>query len=191
MGEAGWRIAVPRRTEHWRVMSEVRRRWGRRSTAMHEALAWSPGDPETWAAAGEEISSDDKLWRQYTVLVDLYRYYIDLMWKVCAWAYTAIGASLIYVVEQLNARSTGYVTLLLLFLALMSGGLSVILAACVPRLKEMEGWLSYIRNEHSLPGFPHVSFVRAGFRLNSTLLLLISMACIAFYIYVAVSFDGR
>jgi hypothetical protein len=35
-------------------------------------------DSAGWAAAGEEISDDNLLWRQYILFVDLYRYYIDL-----------------------------------------------------------------------------------------------------------------
>jgi hypothetical protein len=35
-----------------------------------------------WASASDEISDDNLLWRQYVLFVDLYRYYIDLIWKV-------------------------------------------------------------------------------------------------------------
>ena len=41
--------------------------------------------PDGWATASEEISDDNLLWRQYILMVDLYRYYIDLVWKVTIW----------------------------------------------------------------------------------------------------------
>lgn len=33
-------------------------------------------------SASEEISDGNILWRQYVLVVDLYRYYVDLVWKV-------------------------------------------------------------------------------------------------------------
>ena len=50
--------------------------------------------PDGWADASEQISNDNLLWRQYVLFVDLYRYYIDLIWKVSIWFYTATGLSL-------------------------------------------------------------------------------------------------
>ena len=48
------------------------------------------------APAGERTTTggnDNLLWRQYVLLVDLYRYFIDLVWKVSIWFYTAAGVS--------------------------------------------------------------------------------------------------
>jgi hypothetical protein len=52
--------------------------------------------PDGWATTNEQISDDNLLRRQYVLFVDLYRYYIDLLWKVSIWFYTATGVSLAY-----------------------------------------------------------------------------------------------
>src|SRR5262249_53337406 len=80
--------------------------------------------PGGWASASEEISDDNLLWRQYIVLVDLLRYYIDLVWKVAIWFYTATGLSLAYLVTHLDSRNHGYMPLLLLFLGAIAIGVS-------------------------------------------------------------------
>jgi hypothetical protein len=59
-----------------------------------KATGPSSREPDGWAAASDEINEDNVLWRQYVLLVDLYRYYIDLLWKVSIWFYTATGVCL-------------------------------------------------------------------------------------------------
>lgn len=76
--------------------------------------------PGGWAGASEEIHEENLLWRQYVLLVDLYRYYIDLVWRVTIWFYTATGLSLAYILTHLNSRNHGYLPLLLLFLGAMA-----------------------------------------------------------------------
>jgi hypothetical protein len=143
----------------------------------------SSRDPTGWAAADEKISGEEKLWRQYVIFVELYRYYIDLVWKASIWLYTAIGASLIYFFDHLDPKSPGYLPLLLLFLSFLSGGISIILARAIPLLTEMESWLEYIADSFGLPGRPHVEFVRAFYRLSCVALWLIALACTALCVY--------
>ena len=147
-----------------------------------------PGDPPSftpagWATASEEISEDNLLWRQYVLLVDLYRYYIDLVWKVTIWFYTATGLSLAYLVTHLNSKNHGYLPLLLLFLGAIAIGMSRIYNRVVPGMTQLEEWLEYIAVSLRLPGRPHVDFVRWFCRFISGTLLLIAASCLGFYAY--------
>ena len=110
----------------------------------HEASKLSSRDPDGWSAGSEDINDGNILWRQYVIFVDLYRYYINLLWKVSIWYYTATGVSLAYLFAHLNASDHGYLPLLLLFLGTMSVGVSIIYARAIPYVNEMESWLEYI-----------------------------------------------
>jgi len=139
--------------------------------------------PGGWASASEEISENNVLWRQYVLLVDLYRYYIDMIWKVSIWFYTATGLSLAYLVTHLSSTNHGYLPLLLLFLGAMAIGISRIYIRVLPRMTQMEEWLEYIAISLRLPGRPHVDFMRWFCRFISGALLLIAASCFGFYAY--------
>jgi hypothetical protein len=83
----------------------LRGRWGNLRAHSGHSRSF---DPSNWADSHEEVSDDNKLWRQYMVMVDLHRYYMDLTWKVTIWYYTAVGAALIYFFDHLNETSPGY-----------------------------------------------------------------------------------
>jgi hypothetical protein len=149
----------------------------------HEAPKLPSHDPGGWAAGGEEINDSNILWRQYIIFVDLYRYYIDLVWKVSIWYYTATGVSLAYFFTHLNVSDRGYLPLLLLFLGAMSVGVSLIYARAISYVSEMESWLEYIAVSLRLPGRPHVEFIRSFCRFTSGTLLLIAIFCLGFFVY--------
>lgn len=136
-----------------------------------------------WASRGEEINDSDVLWRQYTVLVDLYRYYIDLIWKVTIWYYTAIGISLSYFFTHLNADNRGYFPFLLFFLSALSIGVALIFWRVVSYVNQMEEWLDYIAVALGLPGRPHVEFIRWFCRFTGGTLVLIAIACLGLFGY--------
>ncbi len=148
-----------------------------------EASTLSSHDPNEWAAGGEEINDSNILWRQYIIFVDLYRYYIDLVWKVSIWYYTGTGVSLAYFFAHLNASNHGYLPLLLLFLGAMSAGVALIYARAISYLSEMERWLEYIAVSLHLPGRPHVEVIRSFCRFTSGTLLLIAVSCLGFFAY--------
>ncbi len=139
--------------------------------------------PEGWATASETISEDNLLWRQYITFIDLYKYYIDLIWKVTIWFYTVIGVSLAYFFTHLNSGNRGYLPLLLLFLGALGIGVSRIFTRIIPGMVQMEEWLEYIAVSLKLPGRPHVAFVRWFCRFISGTLLLTAGACFGFYAY--------
>jgi hypothetical protein len=142
--------------------------------------SYSPGG---WATANEQISDDNLLWRQYVLFVDLYRYYIDLVWKVSIWFYSATGISLAYFFTHYSSGNREYLPLLLLFLGAMSVGTSRIFGRVVNYLKQMESWLEYIAVSLKLPGRPHVEFIRWFCQFVSVTLLIIAVSCFGFFVY--------
>jgi hypothetical protein len=161
--------------------------WHRRLTPV-KAYPPMPTAPSSltsggWATAGEEISDDNVLWRQYVLMVDLYRYYIDLVWKVTIWFYTATGLSLAYLFTHLNPTNHDYLPLLLLFLGALAIGISWIYNRVAPGMTQMEEWLEYIAVSLKLPGRPHVDFMRWFCRFISGTLLLVGASCLGFYIF--------
>jgi hypothetical protein len=136
-----------------------------------------------WAAASEEVSDGNLLWRQYVLFSDLYRYYIDLIWKAAIWFYTAIGAALAYFFAHFNAGNHTYLPLLLPFLAALGAGMAQIFTRVMGYVAQMEDWLEYIAVSLRLPGRPHVEFIRWFCKFVSATLLAISAACTGFFIY--------
>jgi hypothetical protein len=139
--------------------------------------------PDGWADASEVISDDNLLWRQYALFVDLYRYYIDLAWKVSIWFYTATGASLAYFFAHYNSQNHDYLPLLLLFLSAMGIGVSRIFSRVVHYVRQMENWLEYIAVSLRLPGRPHVEFIQWFCRFVSGTLIIIAAFCFGFFVY--------
>ena len=147
------------------------------------------GDPSRWAAGSEEVSDTNTLWRQYAVFVELYKYYIDLAWKVVVWYYSVVGLSLLYLLGHLRATNRGYLPILLLFLSALGCGLLLVYARASRNMRDMESWLEYIAVSLRLPGRPHVDFLLWFLRFSSALFYLLPypvLACL--YIY---TLNGR
>ncbi len=151
--------------------------------SSHEASKLSSHDSSGWAAGNEVIDDGNTLWRQYVIFVDLYRYYIDLVWKVTIWYYTATGVSLAYFLAHLNGGHHGYLPLLLLFLGAISVGVSLIYIRAISSVNEMECWLEHIAVSLHLPGRPHVEFLRSFCRFSSVSLFLIAASCFSLFGY--------
>jgi hypothetical protein len=143
----------------------------------------SSNNPAGWAAAGEEISDDNLLWRQYVLLVDLYRFFIDLVWKVSIWFYTAAGVSLAFFVTHFSPNNHGYLPLLLLFLGALGIGVALIFSRVIYYVKHMEKWMEYIAISLRLPGRPHVEFICWFCRFVSGTLFLMAASCFGFFGY--------
>jgi hypothetical protein len=137
-----------------------------------------------WATAKEEISDTNTLWRQYNILVELYRYYIDLAWKASVWYYTAVAISLVYLLGHLNPMHPSYLPLLLLFLSGMSGGLLLIFASTFRHLHEMENWLEHIAIQLHLPGRPHTEFLLSYLKLTCMLFSLAALSCLGLFVFI-------
>src|SRR5690242_16540045 len=108
--------------------------------SSHEASKSSIFNRNGWAGRDEEINDSNALWRQYIILVDLYRYFIDLIWKVSIWYYTAVGVSLAYLFTHLNGGNRAYLPLLLFFLSALSIGVALIFSRVIYYVSQMEQW---------------------------------------------------
>jgi hypothetical protein len=151
-----------------------------------ENVKLSTTNPGGWAARGEKVEDDEILWRQYVILVDLYRYYIDLIWKVSIWYYSAAGLSLAYLLGHLNAGNHRYLPLLLLFLFALSCGMALIFSRVISYVGQMEGWLEHIAVSLRLPGRPHVEFMLWFCRFTGGTLFLIGFSCLGLFAYLYV-----
>jgi hypothetical protein len=76
----------------------MRRRepWIRRAFSPNEEGSRSFRSKDRWITAGEDSSADGRLWDQYAILVDLYKFYIDMTWKVSVGYYAAVGIAFAY-----------------------------------------------------------------------------------------------
>jgi hypothetical protein len=152
-------------------------------SSPHEASESSIFNRNGWAARGEEIDDANTLWRQYVILVDLYRYYIDLVWKVSIWYYTAMGVSLAYLFTHLNGKNQAYLPLLLFFLSALSIGVALIFSRVIYFVSQMEQWLEYIAVSLRLPGRPHIEFIRWFCRFTAATLFVIAISCVGLFAY--------
>jgi hypothetical protein len=117
------------------------------------------------------------------ILGDLYRYYVDLIWKVSIWYYSAVGLSLAYLFTHLNPDNNHYLPLLLIFLAALSAGIRLIFSRVVSYVSQMERWLEHIAVSLRLPGRPHVEFIQWCCRFTGGTLFLVAVSCIALFAY--------
>ena len=118
-------------------------------------------DSAGWAAASEEISDDNLLWRFLTTA----------------------GVCLAYFLAHFNSGNRGYLPLLLLFLGATGIGVSLIYSRVIKCVTQMEIWLEYIAVSLRLPGRPHVEFIRWFCQFVSGTLLIIAASCFGFFAY--------
>jgi hypothetical protein len=103
-------------------MATGRAPWWWQALSPRELDSKSFTDPTGWAAGDEELHEHGALRAQYVVLVDLYKYYLDIAWKAAIWYYTATGALLAYVLNQDEHLRQGLLRWLFLFVAVLSVG---------------------------------------------------------------------
>jgi hypothetical protein len=137
---------------------------------------------ESWAGAGFNIDDSDRLWRQYLILVDLYKYYLDIAWKVSVWYYAITGAILSYYFANRGSLPTVPLDLLLIFLSVASLGFVHHHYRGSKNLHDMTVWLDYIAHSLMLPGRPHVEFAAAFLLVNCALVGLVAVACAGYLI---------
>jgi len=136
---------------------------------------------QEWAGPRDTLSEENVLWRQYLVLVDLYKYYLDVVWKVSVWYYAVAGALLAYYFQHVVDHNP-YLKWLLPFIVVVSWALSLLHWRALPQLMQLRDWLEWIALQLKLPGRPHVEFAAAFVLLNAILLLLAGAAVLVPFI---------
>jgi hypothetical protein len=121
-----------------------------------------------WADETAELSGDNLLWKQYVVYVDLFRFYVDVTWRIVAWYYAVTGVVLVYYFDHLGENR--YLEYSLVFIAVMSLGFGAVCWHARSQVADLRERLDYIVGRLRLPGRPHVEFL-------SDLLALCGLAC--------------
>ena len=113
----------------------------------------------SWADGRALIDPDNLLWKQFTIYVDLFKFYVGITWKSTTWFYAITGAILVYYFDSANS-SNPLLKYSLLLPIVLSFALCAIYFLGAYQTKELEQRLSYIREQLRLVGSPHVNVLR-------------------------------
>jgi hypothetical protein len=162
-------------------MGKGRDPWMRRAFSPEEDDTRSFSDRQQWAEEGDKLDDNDRLWKQYVVLVDLYKYYLDVAWKVAVWYYATTGAVLAYYFGNVEEGSGRIQSLLLVFLAVISLGFAYLQWRGARNLSSVPQLFEYIARTLRLPGRPHVEFAVVFLLMNSAMLVAVSLGCLVLF----------
>ena len=135
-------------------MDRYRFHWIRHAFSPSEDDARSMWHREQWAGEGEKIDPDDRLWKQYIVMVDLYKYYLDAAWKGAVGYYASTGILLAYYVDRIGRGPSRTLPLILVFLAAMSLGFAYIQWRGARNLASLTQFLEHIALTFGFPVVP-------------------------------------
>jgi hypothetical protein len=136
----------------------------------------SATSPLGWADAETMVDEHSLLWKQYTVYVDLFRFYVDIAWRSCVWFYAITGALLAFYFDRIG-QNRPYLAFSLLLPVAFSVGFCVLYRRGARQIADLRNKLDYIRDQLNLPGRPHVEFLYDFLRLAGVLFALVG-ACI-------------
>jgi hypothetical protein len=152
--------------------------------AEDDAGSFSPEEGH-WAASGEVLNEHDRLWMQYVVLVDLYKFYLEVAWKVSVWYYATTGVVLAYFFEHIGDQGSEALPLLLIFLSGASAGFAYLHWRGARHLHSMIQLLEYIAESLHLPGRPHIEFAAAFLLINCFMFAAVCVASLVLFLSVA------
>jgi hypothetical protein len=139
-------------------------------------------DASNWAQPGDSLDEHDVLWAQYCVFVDLFKHYLEIVWKASVGYYFVTGAALAYYFDRVTAEP-GPLPLLLLFVSVVSLGCVVIFLRGARDLVELRNLLDAIALRLRLPGRPHVEFAVEFVLFNVVFMLLVLLAVVALFAF--------
>lgn len=134
---------------------------------------------ESWAKGDATIDSNNLLWKQYGIFVDLFKLYLDNTLKANIWFYSIAGAILTYYFKNAVDPLLKYSLVLPMVLGL---GLGIIFLLGSVQANDMRKKLSYIRDELKLPGMPHVELL-IYFLVFAGILFIVIGAAIYFFVF--------
>lgn len=139
-----------------------------------------PDTEEHWATKSDNLEPDNLLWKQYTVYTDLFKFYVDITWKVITWFYAITGAILVYYFD--HVKNNSYLRYSLLLPAVLSFGFYRIFSFGARQNKDLARWLNYIRAQLNLPGRPHVEVLDQFLELSSKLFLIVMLGLVVIFV---------
>jgi hypothetical protein len=162
-----------------------------RFSSRWEIEALTPGETngtafvcdKNWANASAKIDEHNVLWKQYAVLVDLYKYYLELAWKVSVWYYAASGAILTYFFANVGQPEAPVLPYLLWFFGAASLGFGYLAWRGGGHLFGMIQLFEEIAERLGLPGRPHVEFACAFLLISSLMYTALGIAAIWLFFY--------
>lgn len=120
----------------------------------------SPDARREWADSRTALAEGNSLWHQYTVYVDLYRFYLDIAWKGSVWYFATVGVILTFLFANIGGPDARALPLVLVFVAMLSFGFAALYFRTVFLLRELAIFLDHIAGELHLVGRPHVEFMQ-------------------------------
>ncbi len=115
--------------------------------------------PDSWADGKAVIDADNFLWKQYTVYVDLFKFYVDVAWKSTTWFYAVTGAILAYYFNNADAANP-FLQYALLLPIMLSFVLCAMYLLGASQTQDLEWKMDYICEELGLTGRPHINVLR-------------------------------
>jgi hypothetical protein len=159
--------------------------WLRSVLTLPEENSHSFKNEDRWAATSDVLNEDNPLWRQYVVLVDLYKFYIEVAWRVSVWYYAITALVLAYFFDHIGDQGSEALPLILVFLAAMSAGFAYLHWRGARHLHSMIGLLEYIAQSLRLPGRPHIEFAAAFLLINCFMFAAVCVASLVLFLSVA------
>ncbi|MEW6499792.1 MAG: hypothetical protein AB1589_46110 [Cyanobacteriota bacterium] len=134
----------------------------------------TPDTEEYWAKKSDNLESDNLLWKQYNVYIDLFKFYVNTTWQVITWFYAITGAILVYYFKNIEDNNP-YLRCALVLPAILSFGFYRIFSFGSRQNQDLVRWLNYIRSQLNLPGRPHVEILNKFLELSGQLFLVLTV----------------
>jgi hypothetical protein len=157
------------------------RRWELEALTPGESNGNSFAVEKAWASATVKIDEHNLLWKQYAVLVDLYKYYLELAWKVSVWYYATSGAILTYFFANVGQPGKSVLPYLLWFYGAASLGFGYLSWRGGGHLFGMIKLFESIAERLGLPGRPHVEFACVFLLISGVMFAALGVAGIALF----------
>lgn len=103
--------------------------------------------------SGNFCNKDDRLWKQYEILTDLHKYYLDLLFKAVAALNTIIGAYVAFILFKIKEVPV----LAFLFPAFLSIGASLVFFIAIPRAVEFNLKMIKLVQKLEIGVGPHIT----------------------------------
>jgi hypothetical protein len=137
--------------------------------------------PNSRGAGDTLIDPDNFLWKQYTVYVDLFKFYVDIAWKSTTWYYAITGAILAYYFNNADTVNP-FLQYSLLLPIVLSFALCAMYSLGALQTKDLEERMDYICGNLELTGRPHVNVLRFFLVGGGTLCFVVGSAILFVFV---------
>lgn len=132
------------------------------------------------------INSDDKLWKEYEIYIDIFKYYLDLLLKFNIFYYASTGAILSFFFTQTEKRFVEYS---LIFPILVSTAFGILFLYGASQFETIQKNISEVRDQLKLN--TRREFDVFIVLLNASALFMIGIAVVIFVLFLLTIFTGK